>query len=180
MALAWPDPLPAHGPVVLRPPRDSDLPLVAEMASDPYVPQISTVPGRYTDAAGLDYLARQHSRLTTGTGWSFVVADAADDRGLGQVFLGVRELWAGRATAGYALAPGARGRGVGSAALRALMGFAWTLPELHRVELYIEAWNTGSLRVAANAGFVREGLLRSHQEIGGTRRDMELWAAVRA
>jgi len=103
----------------------------------------------------------------------------AGRRSLGSTGLWVRELAAGRATAGKALAPSARGRGVGTAALRALMCFAWTIPELYRVELYIEGWNTGSRGVAANTGFVREGLLRSHQEIGGTRRDMELWAAVR-
>jgi ribosomal-protein-alanine N-acetyltransferase len=60
-----------------------------------------------------------------------------------------------------------------------LIDFAWTLPDLHRVELYIEEWNIGSLRVAAGAGFTHEGVLRSHQEIGGTRRDMLLFAAVR-
>jgi ribosomal-protein-alanine N-acetyltransferase len=75
--------------------------------------------------------------------------------------------------------PGERGRGFATDALRSLIDFAWTLPDLHRVELYIEEWNIGSLRVAAGAGFTHEGVLRSHQEIGGTRRDMLLFAAVR-
>ncbi|MEE1622118.1 GNAT family protein [Zafaria sp. Z1313] len=65
-------------------------------------------------------------------------------------------------------------------ALAALTALAWTVPGLYRVALYIEPWNTPSLRTAEHAGYVREGLLRSHQEIGrGRRRDMELWAAVR-
>jgi RimJ/RimL family protein N-acetyltransferase len=50
---------------------------------------------------------------------------------------------------------------------------------LYRVELYIEPWNAGSIRVAQAAGYQREGLLRSHQEIGGIRRDMVLYAAIR-
>ena len=69
--------------------------------------------------------------------------------------------------------------GCASNALRALTAFAWTIPELHRIELYIEPWNDGSIRVAAAAGYLREGLLRSHLEIGGTRRDMLLYASIR-
>jgi hypothetical protein len=56
---------------------------------------------------------------------------------------------------------------------------AQTIPDLHRIELYIEPWNTSSIRVAEAAGCQREGLLRSHQEIGGTRRDMLLYAMTR-
>jgi [ribosomal protein S5]-alanine N-acetyltransferase len=50
---------------------------------------------------------------------------------------------------------------------------------LHRIELYIEPWNVGSIKTAERARFKREGLLRSHQEIGGHRRDMLLYANVR-
>ena len=53
------------------------------------------------------------------------------------------------------------------------------IPALHRIELYIEPWNTGSIGTAERAGYEREGLLRSHQEIGGRRRDMLLYAVVR-
>ena len=56
---------------------------------------------------------------------------------------------------------------------------AWTIPALHRVELYIEPWNTGSVRTAEKAGYQREGLLKGYQEIAGTRRDMYLYAALR-
>jgi len=52
-------------------------------------------------------------------------------------------------------------------------------PTLHRIELHIEPWNIGSIRVAETCGYEREGLLRSHQEIGGIRRDMLLYAAIR-
>lgn len=61
----------------------------------------------------------------------------------------------------------------------ALTSFGWTIPALHRIELYIEPWNAGSIGTAVRAGYEREGLLRSHQEIGGRRRDMLLYASVR-
>ncbi|GAA2801232.1 hypothetical protein GCM10010470_40360 [Saccharopolyspora taberi] len=66
-----------------------------------------------------------------------------------------------------------------SAALKAMTSFAWSIAELHRIELYVEPRNRASCRVAETAGYEREGLLRSHQEIGGIRRDMLLYAAIR-
>lgn len=57
--------------------------------------------------------------------------------------------------------------------------FAWSPPELHRIELYIEPWNAASWPTAGSAGYQREGLLRSHQEIGGRRVDMLRYAAIR-
>jgi ribosomal-protein-alanine N-acetyltransferase len=69
---------------------------------------------------------------------------------------------------------------VAAAALTALTSFAWTIRALHRIELYIEPWNAGSVKTAEGAGYEREGLLRSHHEIGGRRRDMLLCAAIRA
>jgi RimJ/RimL family protein N-acetyltransferase len=85
----------------------------------------------------------------------------------------------GRATAGYSIVPSARRQGYAGDALAALTDFGWTLPGLFRVALYIEPWNTGSIRTAECAGYLREGLLRSHQEIAGERRDMLLFAAIR-
>ena len=72
-----------------------------------------------------------------------------------------------------------RGRGIASSALTALTAFAWTIPALYRAGLYIEPWNSSSIHVAEASGYQREGLLRSHQEIGGTRRDMLLYATTR-
>jgi ribosomal-protein-alanine N-acetyltransferase len=53
------------------------------------------------------------------------------------------------------------------------------IPALYRVELYIEPGNAGSIHVAEAAGYRREGLLRSQQEIGGARRNMLLFATMR-
>jgi hypothetical protein len=78
-------------------------------------------------------------------GYSFCVADCVDDRALGTAGLWLADLAKGRATVGYTVAPSARGCGVAVAALRALTLFAWTLPELFRIELYVEPWNTASI-----------------------------------
>jgi ribosomal-protein-alanine N-acetyltransferase len=117
--------------------------------------------------------------LAEGERFSFAIANAESDNAVGAIGLGLRHLSAGRATAGYAVSPAHRGRGIATSALKALTRFAWTIPGLYRVELYVEPWNTSSIHVAEAARYQREGLLRSHQEIGGTRRDMLLYATTR-
>jgi RimJ/RimL family protein N-acetyltransferase len=153
--------------------------MVREMSADPYVPQIGTLPLNASAQEARAYIDRQRGRLAEGRGFSFAIAEAGTDRGVGQIGLWLAALGEGRATAGYSVMPSARGRGLAAAALTALTSFGWTIPDLHRVELYIEPWNAGSVSTAERAGFEREGLLRSHQEIGGRRRDMLLYATVR-
>jgi RimJ/RimL family protein N-acetyltransferase len=153
--------------------------MVLDLATDPYVPLIGTLPARATPEQAREWIERNRRRWAAGSGFSFTVAEASTARPVGHTGLWVRELAAGRASAGYAIAPGARGHGYAADALRALTAFGWSLPELHRIELHIEPWNTASVRTAERAGYEREGLLRSHQEIGGGRRDMLLYAAVR-
>lgn len=176
---SWPTTPPAHGCVVLRAFTDDDAHLAVELGSDPYIPLIGSLPAFPTAQQALEWIRRQRGRLAEGAGLSFAIADAASGTAVGAIGLWLRSLSAGRATAGYAVAPGHRGRGIASSALRALTTFAWTIPALHRIELYIESWNTGSIHVAEASGYRREGLLRSHQEIGGTRRDMLLYATTR-
>lgn len=53
-----------------------------------------------------------------------------------------------------------------------------TLPEVHRVQLYVEPWNESSWRVAEACGYVREGLLRSWQQVGSERKDMFVYSVV--
>ena len=176
---AWPATPPRHGPVVLRAFRTEDTAVARELSTDPYVPLIGTLPARATEAEARDWIARQQGRWAEGAGFSFAIAEAGSGRAVGAIGLWLRELHEGRATAGYAVAPAERGRGFAAAALTAVTAFGWTVPELHRVELHVEPGNTASVRTAERAGYRREGLLRSHTEIGGRRRDVLLFAAVR-
>jgi [ribosomal protein S5]-alanine N-acetyltransferase len=175
----WPDPPPAAGGVVLRPFTDDDVPMVVELATDPYVPLIGTLPAHATEEEARAWLERQRGRWTEGRGFSFAIAEATSGRAVGGLGVWLSELRYGRAEIGYSVAPGARGHGHAAAALAAGTAFAWTIPGLHRVQLHIEEENTASIRTAERAGYLREGLLRSYMEIGGRRRDMLLFAAVR-
>ncbi|MHA7275108.1 GNAT family N-acetyltransferase [Arthrobacter sp. Hz1] len=176
----WPLVDPRYEDVFLRRFRDEDTEMAMALARDEYVPTIGTLPGHASQEEALAWVERQRQRHNEGTGFSFSIADAGTGRSVGQMGLWTRELHLGRAQAGYGVMPGERGRGIAAKALQALLGFAWTIPGLHRVELHIEPWNTASIRSADRAEFQREGLLRGYQEIGGERRDMLLYTAVRA
>jgi [ribosomal protein S5]-alanine N-acetyltransferase len=177
--LAAPSIAPTFGDVRLRAFEHRDVAMVMDMSSDPYVPKIGSLTGNASREDALAFIERQISRLDTGVGYSFCVADNDTDEALGTAGLWLSSLAEGRASAGYCVAPRSRGRGIARQALIALTRFAWSIPELYRIELYIEPWNTASVRTAELTGYEREGLLRSHQEIGGKRVDMLLYAAIR-
>lgn len=153
--------------------------MARELSTDPYVPLTGSLPSRATQQQAKAWVDRQQMRHREGTGFSFAIARRTDDEAIGHCGLWLKELGEGRATAGYAIVPSQRNQGFASEALAALTEFAWTIPGLHRVALFIEPWNVDSLRTAVRAGYLREGVLASHQMIDGERRDMALYAAIR-
>jgi [ribosomal protein S5]-alanine N-acetyltransferase len=69
------------------------------------------------------------------------------------------------------VAPQFRGRGYASSALTLAAGWLFAACGLERLALLTETDNEPMLRVAAAAGFVREGVLRSHTRERGRRVD---------
>ncbi|WP_433351301.1 GNAT family N-acetyltransferase [Microtetraspora malaysiensis] len=161
---------------LLRPWRLDDVAVVAEAAADPYIPLITSVPSDYSNVEGAAFIRRQWGRAVDGVGYSFAIADTCDDQAVGQI-----GLWPGprgRASVGYWVAASARGQGVACAALRAVSFWGLEGLGIPRLELHVEPWNAPSWKAAERAGFVREGLLRSWQDVGGERRDMYLYSKL--
>lgn len=71
----------------------------------------------------------------------------------------------------YWIYPAYRGRGWAARGLTLVVAFAFAQLDIARATLLIEGENTASHRVAATAGFRREGVLRSAFEFLGTRDD---------
>lgn len=170
----------AAGPFRLRPFALADLDLIREASADPHIPLITTVPAEFTDEAGRAFVERQWDRARQGTGYSFAIAETASGRAVGQAGLWLRDLGQGRASVGYWVAGSARGRGAAGHAVAAIARWAFTGLLIPRLELYVEPWNQASIRTAEQAGFRREGLLRSWQEVGGERRDMYMYSLLPA
>lgn len=157
------------GDVVLRPFVDADVPAIVAACLDPEIPRRTSVPSPYTEEDARSFLAGSPNVH------SFAIVDA-DDELLGCV--GYQLLNHSRATFGYWVARQARGRGVATRALRLLSRWALREHRLARVQLIVEPDNLASVRVAENAGFRREALLRSYIELKGRRRDVYLYALV--
>jgi RimJ/RimL family protein N-acetyltransferase len=167
-----------HDPVRLRPWQDSDAGLIASVASDPLIPLITSVPTVGSPENVTAYLDRQHRRLTEGAGYSFAIADLRTDESVGNIGLWTGNIESGRATTGYWIAAQFRRQGYVTAALRALTTWALTMPEVERLELYVEPWNEASWRAAEAAGYQREGLLRAWQRVGDARKDMFIYSVL--
>ncbi|MFF5205508.1 GNAT family N-acetyltransferase [Streptosporangium sp. NPDC000396] len=170
------DVIPA-GPVVLRAFVDADLGPMARACADPEIIRfIPSVPVPYTREDATSYL-KVAEQLWDSGGASFAVADAGTGEWLGNA--GLKPLDSrGNGEVGYMIAPWARGRGVATAATRALTEWAFA-HGVGRMELLADVENLASQRVALAAGFQREGLLRSAEpQRDGTRRDLVSFARL--
>lgn len=155
-------PVLTDGVVTLRAFTDGDVADVARACDDPVTAQWLPVPVPYTEKD-----ARRYVQESAPAGWAdgssatFAVVDPETDRLLGDISLKLPHRDPLRfGEIGYWTAPWARGRGVASRATALLA--RWGLQELglNRVELVADVGNTGSLRAAEKAGFVREGVAR--------------------
>jgi ribosomal-protein-alanine N-acetyltransferase len=107
-----------------------------------------------------------------------VIADPATDRALGLVSL--RVVADGTGSVAVSVFPEGRGQGVAPAALRLIARWAIAESGFQRVEAEADVANTASRRAIEKAGFLREGILRSHCETHGVRHDCEMFALVRS
>ncbi|XP_044498314.1 uncharacterized N-acetyltransferase p20 [Mangifera indica] len=78
-----------------------------------------------------------------------------------------------RALVGYALAAEYWGQGIVTAALKMAVSKVFKeIPELVRLQAFVEVENKGSQRVLEKVGFLQEGLLRKYGFCKGEIRDM--------
>ena len=78
---------------------------------------------------------------------------------------------------GIALAPGARGRGIGSVA-QALLASALHAAGVHRVQASTDVLNVAEQVALERAGFVREGTARGAQVRADVRHDLMLYSCL--
>ncbi|CAM3939941.1 GNAT family N-acetyltransferase [Deinococcus frigens] len=161
---------------LLRPFESRDAGLIVEAGLGPLIPLITTAPARCDPPQAHEFIERQHSRLPSGAGYSLATESKETGQAAGQIGLWFRDRDQGRASLGYWLVNSRRGRGLASAALKTLADFGLSLPDIHRLELYVEPWNAGSWYVAERAGFRREGVLRSWQQVSDGRRGMLMYS----
>jgi RimJ/RimL family protein N-acetyltransferase len=85
----------------------------------------------------------------------YVIVRAVDERALGGIGFHGPPTAAGEVEIGYELAPGARGAGYATEAVRAVAALALADPEVHAVTARTAPRNTASQAVLLRAGFTR-------------------------
>ncbi|GAB4105828.1 hypothetical protein GCM10028790_48470 [Micromonospora taraxaci] len=168
----------AHG-VRLRPFRAEDVPDVVDGLADPVSQRFMTgLPSPYTEVDARWWIDAGAPAAWTGGGAAYAVADPATDRLLGTVGLSNPVPARGQAEIGYWVRAAARGRGVATAATRALAEHAFASGTA-RLELLTDAENGPSQRVALAAGFRYEGSRRSAGSArDGGRHDLLAWVRL--
>jgi [ribosomal protein S5]-alanine N-acetyltransferase len=171
--LAVPDPPLSDGVVALRVPSEQDLPAIERRIVDPDI--VRWVGPSEHSARELSEL--NWTRWTGGTAATFSVCDP-NDACLGHVWVDVAD--SHRGSVGYWLLPEARGKGFATRSVQLIS--RWALGDLRmaRLSVLIEPSNDRSQRVAKRSDFVKEGILRSYEEIGGQRVDCVVFSLVPA
>jgi RimJ/RimL family protein N-acetyltransferase len=162
--------------VRLEPLADEHLPLLDALIADPVSLRFTRIPEPTPPGFARLWLDSYEAGRADGTREAFA---AVDDDGsfLGLALAPEIERDAREAELGYVVTPEARGRGVATAMLRALTDWAFTQGIL-RATLIISVDNAASERVAANCGYVREGVMRSIFFKDGRRNDAALWSRL--
>lgn len=170
----------AAGAWQLRPPSAAEAADALAMLQDPLTVRWNPASSVVDLEAAQAWCARG-ADWTTGDHATFSVLDAATGRLAGNVSLWRIDLTEQMsASIGYRTAPWARGRGVATAAVRAITGWAFGALGLERLEIPHDVDNLASCRVADKCAYRLEGILRgSWRHPDGTRRDEHLHARLR-
>jgi RimJ/RimL family protein N-acetyltransferase len=154
--------------LVLRPFTESDADRVVEGCSDPRTRHwLISLPQPYTSSDALSYLEHTRELAARGIGLVWCIADAADDRCLGSIGLEGLSSYAPRAEIGYWAHPEARGRGIVTAAVRLVTGYARSAGLAASIVIRCAEGNRASRHVAEAAGYREVGRMPEAEPVGG-------------
>ena len=166
--------------VILRPADEDDLPLLERFLDDPE----ATGPFQWFGWRDLGRFRRrwaENGLLGPDGGQLIVDASTGSDGPYG--FVSWRRLDSGPTSycwsIGIALAPEARGRGVGTRAQILLVRYLFAHTPVQRVQADTDSENFAEQRALEKAGFTREGVMRGVVVRDGRWRDGVLYGVVR-
>jgi RimJ/RimL family protein N-acetyltransferase len=161
MAIRPPDPPLSDDVVTLRPwGEEGDVAAITAACNDPAIAEfLDQLPSPYTEDDARTYLEICREGWADGTQTNFAITEGGGP--LGSVGVRWVEPDQGVAEVGYWMAAEARGRGLCTRAVRLVS--RWVLEDCggERLQLRADELNIPSRRVAENAGFTQEGILRS-------------------
>ena len=170
--------------LILRPWSEADIDAITEACQDPLTQEYVPLPVPYLRATAEAFVRETAPNgRAAGTDVVFGVFLVETGEVLAAVGLHrIKDLGAGHGGSGeigYWTAPGARGRGYMTEAVREVCRWGFEELELARLEWNAIAGNEGSWRVAQKAGFTREGTLRAWLVQRGVRKDAWIGSLLR-
>jgi [ribosomal protein S5]-alanine N-acetyltransferase len=160
------------GEIALRPFADSDAEMLERVRTDETIGRWMSVLPRPAE----DFLRWAAEGRSEGSILFFAICDAGEDEPRGGVATSADpDLRAGM---GYWLLPEGRGRGLATRALRLLSTNVLEQTACQRCELWVDADNVASRRVAERAGYRYEGLLRSYALVHDRRVDAAFYSLL--
>lgn len=107
------------------------------------------------------------------------IALLTDDTLIGTVTLFHPDFTHRRAEIGYALGRAHWRQGYMRETLRAVLDYAFSVLDLHRIEADVDPRNTASVRTLERLGFQREGYLRERWQVNGEIQDALFYGLLR-
>jgi len=154
------EPLIAHGQVYLRPAERDDIPLFVRWLNDARTSRTLSMVAPMSIAMEEGWYERIVANQGQ-EGYHFVICLLSDDRPLGTIGLFELDLRNGGAGLGISVGdPADTGKGYGSDALRAIVGWGFDMLRLERIWLDVYAFNPGARTLYERIGFTYEGTSR--------------------
>jgi len=170
--------------VVLRTPQTTDhndWAALRELSREFLTPWEPTWPADDLSRSAFRRRIRRYAEdLRTDQGYAFLIIRNPDDAIIGGLTLAnIRRGVAQAGSLGYWMGLPFVRRGYMTAAVRAVIPFAFNTLRLHRLEAACIPSNAGSIRLLENTGFVREGYAREYLCINGIWQDHLLYSRLK-
>jgi RimJ/RimL family protein N-acetyltransferase len=166
--------------LLLRKARMDDAPVIFESyARDPEVTRYLVWKPHQTIQETYRFLSACEQLWRTGKDFAYAITLKEDHSLIGMFSLHPMKM---KVEVGYALARLYWGKGFMTEVLRTVIDWAFTQPDIFRVQAICDVENVGSARVMEKAGMMREGLLQRyvlHPNISAEPRDSYLYAVVK-
>lgn len=171
--------------LLLRPWGEADIDAITAACQDPEIQRYVPVPAPYARADAEEFV-RAVAPGGRAEGTDVVFGTIARETGERVASVGLHRIknlgahYGGAAEIGYWTAPGARGRGYMTEAVREVCRWGFEELGLARIEWIAVAGNDASWRVVEKLGFTREGTLRGWLVHRGARHDAWIGSLMRS
>lgn len=166
--------------MLVRPVVAADLPALLEVNSSEEVTALLPYARWESMADAEAWLRRMEALQADGRAQQFVVVSKSTGLAIGTCLLFRFEEGSARAELGYVLGRAHWGKGLMRESLEAIIGCAFGIMGLRRLEAEVDTRNRASARLLQRLGFTKEGLLRRRRVAKGEARDVEIYGLLRS